>query len=190
MTAPLPTDRHPPALSRLAAAGIVAAVLGTSALLGRRNAPAPDHPGIRRWYRRLAKPAYTPPDAVFGAVWPILETGMAMGGYRVLRQPASRDRTTALTLWLGTSAMIGGWTELFFRRHALTGSTVAAGAMLASSAGFAATARRIDRPAAATALPLIAWLGFATLLSERIREDNDEEAQPPRTPASDATSPG
>ena len=178
MTLDHQAPRPSPALSRLAAAGIVAAVLGTSALLGRRNAPASDHPRIRRWYRRLDKPSYTPPDAVFGAVWPVLETGMALGGYRVLRQPASSDRSAALALWLGTSAMIGGWTELFFRRHALTGSTVAAGAMLASATGFAATARRIDRPAAATALPLIGWLGFATLLSERIRETNAPEVAP------------
>lgn len=178
MTLDHQAPRPSPALSRLAAAGIVAAVLGTSALLGRRNAPASDHPRIRRWYRRLDKPSYTPPDAVFGAVWPVLETGMALGGYRVLRQPVSADRTAALGLWLGTSAMIGGWTELFFRRHALTGSTIAAGAMLASATGFAATARRIDRPAAATALPLIGWLGFATLLSKRIRETNAPEVAP------------
>ncbi|WP_271298976.1 TspO/MBR family protein [Sphingomonas sp. CV7422] len=167
------TDAPRPALPRLAALGIVAGVLGASAWLGRRNAPAGDHPAIRRWYRRLDKPGFTPPDAVFGAVWPVLETGMAIGGYRVLRQPAGPTRTGAVALWLGTSAMIGGWTEIFFRRHALAGSTAAAGAMLVTSAGFAATAAKIDRPAAATAVPLVAWLGFATVLSERIREAND-----------------
>lgn len=160
-------------LSRLAATGIVAAVLGASAIIGHRNAPGPKHPGIRRWYKRLDKPDYTPPDAAFGAVWPVLETGMAVGGYRLLRAPSGPARNTAVVLWLGTSAMIGGWTELFFRRRDLTGSTVAAGAMLAASGGFAVAAARVDRTAAATALPLIGWLGFATVLAERIRERND-----------------
>ncbi|RYZ95062.1 MAG: tryptophan-rich sensory protein, partial [Moraxellaceae bacterium] len=41
------------------------------------NAPDPSHPGTRRWYNRLDKPGFTPPDAVFGAVWPLLENILA-----------------------------------------------------------------------------------------------------------------
>ncbi|MEG8025392.1 hypothetical protein QP162_15075 [Sphingomonas aurantiaca] len=50
-------------LSRPVAALIVAGVLGTSAVLGRRNAPDPSHPKTRRWYKRLDKPDFTPPTA-------------------------------------------------------------------------------------------------------------------------------
>lgn len=154
------------------AAAIVAGVLGASALLGRRNAPEPGHPSIDRWYHRLRKPSYTPPDAVFGLVWPVLETGMAVGGYRLLRRPPSPERNAALTLWLGTSAMIGGWTELFFRRHALGPSTAAAAAMSAAGVVYVATAARVDRPAALAGVPLTAWLGFATVLAEGVRRRN------------------
>jgi len=103
----------------LAALATVGVVLGASALVGRRNAPDPSHPGIRRWYRRLDKPGYTPPDAAFGAVWPVLETGLAIGGYRLLRHPAGRARNAAIGLWLANTAMVGGWTQLFWRdgRH-------------------------------------------------------------------------
>jgi len=159
-------------LSRPAAAAIVAGVLGASALLGRRNAPDPSHPGIRRWYKRLDKPAVTPPDAAFGAVWPVLETGLAVGGYRLLRSPASGKRDVALGLWLLNTAMIGGWTELFFRRHDLGASAAASGAMIAGGAGLVAAAAKVDRPAAALAVPFVAWVGFATLLAERIWQRN------------------
>ena len=108
------TSRGRSGASPFMAAAIVAGVLGASALLGRRNAPEPGHPSIDRWYHRLRKPSYTPTNAVFGLVWPVLETGMAVGGYRLLRRASSPERSAALTLWLGTSAMIGGWTELFF----------------------------------------------------------------------------
>jgi tryptophan-rich sensory protein len=158
--------------SRPAAALAVAAVLGASAALGRRNAPDAAHPGVRRWYRGLAKPGFTPPDAVFGTVWPVLETGLAVGGYRLLRCPPDGARNLAVGLWLANTAMVGGWTELFFRRHALAASTVAAGAMTAGAAALVGTAARVDRPAAVLAAPFAAWLGFATLLSERIRERN------------------
>lgn len=161
-----------PGMSRLAAAAIAVGVRGASALVGRRNAPDPTHPRTRRWYKALDKPGFTPPDAVFGAVWPVLETGLAVGGYCVLRAPASSERTQALALWLASSAAVGGWTEVFFRRHALTASTGAAAAMVVTGAGYAVTASRVDRVAAMTAVPFVAWLGFATLLAERIRERN------------------
>jgi benzodiazapine receptor len=159
-------------MSRPAAFATIAAVLGASAVLGRRNAPDPSHPGIRRWYKRLDKPSYTPPDAAFGAVWPILETGLAVGGYRLLRQPAEAPRNLAVGLWLLNTAMVGGWTELFFRKKKLGTSAVASAAMIVSGTGYVAAAAKVDRTAAATAVPFVAWLGFATLLAERIWERN------------------
>jgi len=161
-----------PALSRAASALIIVAVLGVSAAIGRRNAPDPSHPATRRWYKRLDKPSFTPPDAVFGAVWPVLETGLAVGGYRLLRQPPSTKRTGAVGLWLLNTAMVGGWTQLFFREKRLGASAAASGAMVATGAAYVATAAKVDRPAAAAAVPFVAWLGFATLLAERIWRDN------------------
>lgn len=164
-------------LTRLAALAAVSAVLGESAIVGRRNAPDPSHPGIRRWYRRLDKPGYTPPDALFGAVWPVLETGLAVGGYRLLRRPAWGARNAAVGLWLVNTAIVGGWTQLFFREKRLGASAAASGAMAVTGAAYVATAAKVDRPAAAAALPFVAWLAFATLLAERIRRDNPDEGR-------------
>ncbi len=150
----------------------VGVVLGVSAIVGRRNAPDPSHPSTRRWYRRLDKPGYTPPDAVFGGVWPVLETGLAVGGYRLLRLSSSGARNAALGLWLVNTAMVGGWTQLFFREKQLGASAVASGAMVATGAAYVATAAKVDRPAATLAVPFVAWLCFATLLAERIWRDN------------------
>lgn len=161
-------------LPRLAALAIVVMVLGASAIVGRRNAPDPSHPGIRRWYKQLDKPAYTPPDAVFGAVWPVLEAGLAAGGYRLLRRPAGSRRSLAVGLWVLNTAMIGGWTELFFRKRKLGSSVLVSGAMIASGAGYVAAAAKVDRLAAATAVPFIGWLAYATLLAERIWDRNPD----------------
>lgn len=160
-------------LSPWMAGGVAAAVLGLSALVGRRNAPDPSHPRIRHWYRRLDKPGFTPPDKVFGAVWPVLESLAAVGGYRLLRQPSSPRRDTAVALWLGNSAMIGGWTELFFRERRTGASTAAAGAMAIGTTALAATAWKVDRPASVSVMPLAAWLGFATLLAGEVWRRND-----------------
>ena len=174
VTASVTPEPSAPALSRTSAALIVLSVLGISAAIGRRNAPDPSHPGTRRWYKRLDKPSYTPPDAVFGAVWPVLETGLAVGGYRLLRQPSGSQRTNAVALWAVNSAMVGGWTELFFRKHALRSSTVVAGTMVATGGAYVAAAAKVDRPAALLGVPFVGWLGFATLLASRISARNPD----------------
>ena len=171
---PVPPLAPSPALSRAAAAPIVLSVLGVSAAIGRRNAPDPSHPRTRRWYKRLDKPSYTPPDAVFGAVWPVLETGLAVGGYRLLRQPAGPRRTSAVGLWLLNTAMVGGWTEIFFRKRALRSGAVVAGSMVATGGAYVAAAAKVDRPAALLGVPFVGWLGFATLLATRISARNPE----------------
>lgn len=159
-------------LSRPAALLLVAGVLSVSAIIGRRNAPDPSHPSTRRWYKRLDKPAYTPPDAVFGVVWPILEAGLAVGGYRLLRQPPRTSRNVAVGLWLLNTGMVGGWTQLFFRKKELGPSAIAAGAMIATGAAYVGAAAKVDRTAAATGVPFVGWLGFAALLAERIWAKN------------------
>lgn len=167
----MPTDaaaaRHT-GLSRPAALASAVGILGLSALIGRRNAPDRSHPGTRRWYQRLDKPGFTPPDAVFGAVWSVLETGLAVGGYRLLRQPPTPARNLAVGLWLLNGALIGSWTDLFFRRKALGASAALSGAMVVTSAAYAAAAARNDRIAGTLALPLPAWLAFATVMATDI----------------------
>lgn len=169
------------ALARPVALALVGGMLGLAAILGVRNAPDASHPRTQRWYRKLDKPGFTPPDAAFGAVWPLLEAGLAVGGYRLMRQPASPRRNVAIGLWMVNVGMIGGWAELFFGRRQLGASVIASGAMVASGAGYAVAASKVDRSAAITALPFIAWLGFATLLAEEIWRRNrvaggDEDA--------------
>ena len=106
----------------------------------------------------------------------MLETGLAVGGYRLLRRPARRARNAAVGLWLVNTAMVGGWTQLFFHEKRLGASAAASGGRGATGAAYVATAAKVDRPAA-VALPFVAWLGFATLLSERIWRDNPDEGR-------------
>lgn len=159
------------ALSPLQAAGVVGGTLAASAVLASLHPPAP---GTRtfRWYRSLDKPALTPPDPVFGIAWPIIETGLAWGGYRLLREPATPARNTAVALWVGNVLMIGGWSELFFGGKKLGPAALAAGGMVASGAAFTAAAARTDGKAAATGVPFVAWLGFATYLAVSIWRRN------------------
>lgn len=161
------------ALSPAAALAVVAGAMALTAWSGQKFSPTPEHPRTRRWYQMLDKPGFTPPDPAFGAAWGAIELVLGYGGYRLLRQRSSPARDAAVGLWALNNLLIAGWSGLFFGRRALGPSALAAGGMIAVAGGYAATATKIDKAAAATALPLMGWLGFATLLAEEVWRRND-----------------
>ena len=160
-------------LSPLLAAGLAIGGVTAALLIGKRAGPTPDHPRTRRWYRNLDKPDYTPPSPVYPIAWTGIQSALAYSGYRLMRAEPSPERTAALALWSANQVGIGGWSEVFFGNRAPGWGTVASAALGASAVGYVATARRVDETAAKLGLPLIAWVSFATLLSEEIWRRND-----------------
>ena len=137
---------------------------------GGRHGPQRPINGI--WYAALRKPSYTPPGPAFGAAWTVLDGLLATAGYRLMTKPRSPARTLALAGWGLCTAGLAGYPWVFFGKKRLDASLAVTGAMLVSAAGTVAASRKVDRPAAAMGLPLVAWLGFATLLSEEIWRRN------------------
>lgn len=181
---PSPESRHgdaehglTPGLAILGIAGVLLA----AGLASSRYTPDPTHPRIQRWYSSLDKPSYKPPDPLFGAIWPLLQTLHSVGAYRLMRAPASKDRRAALTLWLADIALVAGWGKLFFGQRSLTGGVVGAAALVASSLAFIERAARVDGKAAALAVPFALWSAFGGLMAEDLRE---------RNPALDGRDPG
>ncbi len=133
---------------------------------GGRHGPQRPVNGI--WYASLHKPSYTPPGPAFGAAWTVLDGLLATAGYRLMTKP----RSPALAGWGLCTAGLAGYPWVFFGRKKLDASLAVTGAMLLSAVGTVAASREVDRPAAAMGLPLVLWLGFATLLSEEIWRRN------------------
>lgn len=148
-------------------AGTAVAVAG---LVGARHGP--QRPATAAWYGLLRKPAVTPPGPVFGVAWGVLELLLIGAGYRLLRARPADARSAAVGAWGVTLLGLAGYPWLFFRQKRLAASTVASGAMLLGAAGTAIAAREVDKPAAAMTVPLLLWLGFATVLSEEIWRHN------------------
>jgi len=146
-----------------------AAVL-TTALVGAQNGP--QHPLTAVWYVVLRKPSYTPPGPLIGGAWSILEILLSISGYRLLRARSGDARNAALGAWSLTLVGLAGFPWLLFRKKRLAASTAASSAMLASAAGMVIAARKVDQPAAVMTMPLLLWLGFATLLSEELWRRN------------------
>jgi tryptophan-rich sensory protein len=159
------------------AAGLAIGVVIGALVVGGRASPSPDHPGTKRWYDRLRKPAFTPPAPVFALAWPMIQAAQAYSGYRLLRAESSAERTTALAFWGANQVGIAGWSEIFFGQRAPGWATVGSAMLGGSAIGHVAASRDVDQRAALAGLPLAAWVGFATLLAEEVWRRNDGTPQ-------------
>ncbi|HEX2948946.1 MAG TPA: TspO/MBR family protein [Armatimonadota bacterium] len=74
--------------------------------------------GQSGWYATLPKPSWNPPNWVFGPVWTVLYTLIAIAGWLVWKTRGS-VRAAAMPLALFTIQIIlnGAWTIIFFGQH-------------------------------------------------------------------------
>ena len=142
-----------------------------SALLSARYSPAPTNPPERRFYKRLDKPGFTPPDSAF-AIWGPLYAALVLSGLRVWNAPAGPARQRALGHWFGIQGLNALWLWLGFGQRRLGAMTAESVVTVANAAAYVDAARRVDPPAAWLAVPYLAWIGFAGLLSEELWRRN------------------
>jgi tryptophan-rich sensory protein len=143
------------------------AVLLAAALGGLASRPAQSD-----WYKKLRKPGFEPPRQAFPIVWPLLYADVAVvsaGTVDELNDRGEQSQARAYSILLVLNLVLNGsWTWLFFSRHELGASAIAAAALTASSADLSRRAVRA-RGAGAGVLGLYPlWCAFATLLSSRI----------------------
>lgn len=120
---------------------------------------------VTTWYAGLNKPAFNPPNAVFGPVWTILYVVMALAAWRVWRAPATPPRRRALILYAVQLALNLAWSLIFFGLRQPGFALAEVIALLAAVVATAAAFWRIDRPAGLMMVPYAAWVTFATALN-------------------------
>ncbi len=117
------------------------------------------------WYAAMQKPAWTPPDVVFGPVWTALYILIAISGWRLWQQPASGTRRRALVFWGLQLVLNALWSVLFFGLH--RPGWAMAEILLLWVAIFMTQrlAYRVDRLAGHVLWPYLLWVSFAALLN-------------------------
>jgi tryptophan-rich sensory protein len=85
------------------------AVAGTSTIFTVQAIPI--------WYAALAKPPFNPPNQIFGPVWSLLYTLMAIAAWLIWKRPASPTRIRALIVFWVQLALNFAWSFLFFGEH-------------------------------------------------------------------------
>ena len=117
------------------------------------------------WYASLRKPAWNPPNWIFGPVWTALYTFMAIAAWLVWRRGGFRSQRVALSLYLLQLLVNAFWTPLFFGlKHPALGFVdivLLWGALLATILAF----WKAHRLAAWLLMPYLAWVTFAAALN-------------------------
>jgi benzodiazapine receptor len=120
------------------------------------------------WYAALTKPSFNPPDWVFGPVWGALYLLMAFAVWRILRLPPSFARRLALILFFLQLALNAAWSWMFFAAHSPLLGLIDVIPQLVAVAATAIAFFRIDRIAGWCLVPLVTWVGYASLLNAAV----------------------
>ena len=145
--------------------GVLAALLvvcvGGGALIGVAFAGSADT------YGGFELPSWAPPSWLFGPVWTVLYTLMAVAAWLVWRGDGPH-RTRALVAF-GVQLVVNfAWTPVFFGLGArVAGLAVIVGVLLAAG-WWAFEAWRVRPVAGWSQVPYLTWVSFATVLNGAI----------------------
>lgn len=122
-------------------------------------------PNLPDWYAGLNKPAWNPPNAVFGPVWTLLFALMALAAWLVWRERHTHSVRVPLGWYALQLVLNVAWSGLFFalRRPDLAFLEILFlwAAILATLVAFL----RVRKLAAALLVPYLLWVSFAAALN-------------------------
>jgi len=127
---------------------------------------------IPTWYRGLDKPAWNPPDAVFGPVWTTLYALMGIALLLVRRQPDGKETDRAQALFGLQLALNLAWSFVFFGGRSVRGGLAVIALLWVSIVATVGEFWRVNRSAALLLAPYLGWVTFASILNAAIARRN------------------
>lgn len=120
---------------------------------------------LRDWYLSLKRPPFAPPNWVFGPVWTVLYSLMAIAAWQMWLLPPSPQRNKALLLFIVQLALNLLWSWLFFHEHDITNALADVVLLWIAIGAEIALLQPILPVAAWLLVPYWAWVSFALLLN-------------------------
>lgn len=119
----------------------------------------------RDFYASLVRPDWAPPGSVFGPVWTVLYTLMAIAAWLVWRERGWAGARGPLLLFCAQLAVNALWSWLYFawRQGALAFAEILVLWLLIAATAVAFW--RVKKLAGVLLLPYLAWVSFATALT-------------------------
>ncbi len=130
-------------------------------------------PAIRSWYPGLAKPAFNPPNWLFGPAWTVLYILMGIAaGFVWQLNTDTPGVTAALIVFLIQLVLNILWSVVFFGYRSLTGGLIVIGLLWIAILITLLRFWGLDQTAGILLIPYLAWVSFAGLLNFEIRRLN------------------
>ncbi len=123
-------------------------------------------PSISTWYASLVKPAFNPPNSVFGPIWTIIYTLIGISLYLVIRDGIeSKEKKTALIVFSVHLILNSLWSILFFGIKniflAFFEIIILWGMIVYTMLLF----KRINQKTVYLLTPYLLWVSFAAILN-------------------------
>lgn len=123
---------------------------------------------VNTWYGTLHKPAWNPPNWIFGPVWTTLYFLMAVAAWRVWHRISGANSRRTFQLYGAQLALNALWSILFFGLHqpgwALLEVVIFWSVLVTLQFRF----RAADRVAGWLWAPYVLWVTFATALNAAV----------------------
>jgi benzodiazapine receptor len=120
------------------------------------------------WYAGVHKPAWNPPNWVFGPVWTTLYLMMALAAWLVWRDGGWQRRAVPLGLFVLQWVLNTAWTPLFFGLHRPGVAAVDIALLWVVLITTLILFWRTDKRAGGLMIPYLAWVTFAAVLNVTI----------------------
>lgn len=124
---------------------------------------------VKTWYPTLNKPAFNPPNWIFGPVWTALYILIGIAAYLVWQK---RDQVVhfprTIAVYLIQLVLNLFWSFLFFNAHKIGASLFEIFALLIVIIINGIMFYKIDKTAGLLFIPYVLWVSFATLLTYAI----------------------
>ncbi len=120
---------------------------------------------IPNWYATLQKPAFSPPNWLFGPVWITLYALMGISLFFVLEENKNKQAKTAIAIFAVQLMLNALWSMLFFGLRAPLLGLVGIIALWLAIAATIIKFYPISKKAAWLLVPYLAWVSVATTLN-------------------------
>ncbi|MDQ8186775.1 TspO/MBR family protein [Pelagicoccus sp. SDUM812002] len=129
----------------------------------------------KSFYSDLNQPGWAPPAYVFGPVWTILYTMMAIATWLVWRRVKTGSVSKELTVYGAQLAVNGLWSWLFFKWNLGPAAFIDILLLLGLIVLNVFMYWRLNKWAGLLLLPYLAWVAFAAALCFAVWQLNPEE---------------
>lgn len=144
-------------------AGFLVASFSVAAIGGAATASS-----VGTWYQTLQRPAWNPPNWIFGPVWTLLYILMSVAAWRVWCRAEAATAQSSLRWFAAQLVLNLLWSLLFFGLRSPGLAFVEVLVFWAVLVVMLSQFWRADRIAGALWAPYVAWVSFASVLNGTI----------------------